>query len=145
MHWSWLAKRRGALHDMDEALALARALRDEATVADLLGGRARRMPLPAAALSELTHALESTATPRSVTEALERYASIRPASRDAWEALASAQERRREFAAALGTRLEIARRFGRSVVNSVAAAKLQWALGRRGEALAELQRAPRTS
>src|SRR5205814_2318986 len=69
-----------------------------------------------------------------------RYASLRPASRDAWEALASAQERRREFAAALGTRLEIARRFGRSVVNSVAAAKLQWALGRRGEALAELQR-----
>ena len=140
LHWSWLAKRRGALHDMDEALALARALRDEATVADLLGARARRVPLPAAALSELTHALESTATPRSVTEALERYASLRPASRDAWEALASAQERRREFAAALGTRLEIARRFGRSVVNSVAAAKLQWALGRRGEALAELQR-----
>jgi tetratricopeptide (TPR) repeat protein len=139
LHWSWLAKRRGAPHDVDEALALARALRDEFAVADLLRTRARRMPLPAAALSELTHALESTAAPGIATTALERYASMRPADREAWEALASAQERKREFTAALGTRLEIARRFGASVANSVAAAKLHWALGRRGEALAELQ------
>ncbi|HYY51301.1 MAG TPA: tetratricopeptide repeat protein, partial [Myxococcales bacterium] len=138
-HWTWLAKNGGSIHDVDEALTLARALRDEAAVAALLQIRSRAQPLPAAALSELAHALESTAAPRSATAALERYVALRPASREAWDALASLQERRREFEAALQTRFEIARRFGRTLSNELAIAKLHWAVGRRADALAALK------
>jgi tetratricopeptide (TPR) repeat protein len=138
-HLAWLAKRRGALHQMDEALALARAVRDEAAVADLLQARARRELLPAPALSELEHALESTAAPGSVTAELQRHVLARPGSSEAWESLASAQERKRQFAGALATRLEIQRRFGVTPINALAVAKLQWALGRGGDALAELE------
>lgn len=140
LHWTWLAKHGGSLEDVDEALALARALREESATAELLRIRSRIEPLSPAALAELTHALESTAAPRTVMAALESYAGSRSQSRDAWEALASAQERRRQFAAALATRLEIGRRFGGGLGHSLAVAKLQWAIGRGAEALAELQR-----
>jgi tetratricopeptide (TPR) repeat protein len=137
-HWTWLA-RRGDAQGVEQALQLARAMRDEAAVAELLTLRSGRELLSEAALAELAHALESTAAPRSATSALERYAATHPANALAWQGLAAAQERRREFAAALATRLEVARRFGRSLLNSVAVAKLQWAVGNAGGALAELQ------
>jgi tetratricopeptide (TPR) repeat protein len=138
-HSIWLA-RRGDRPGLEQGLALARALRDETAVAELLALRSRRETLSGGALEELAHALESTAAPRSVTAALERYATTHPGSAAAWEGLAAAQERRREFPAALATRLEIARRFGHTVVNSVAVAKLQWAVGDPAGALTVLQR-----
>ena len=136
-HLSWLA-RRGGISDIDRALGVARAMRDSAAVTELIELRARRAPLSAALLAELADSLESSAPPRTALDALQNYAASHPKDRTAWEGLATAQEERRDFAAALATRKEIDRRFGGTVAGAVRSARLSWALGRSADALAQL-------
>jgi len=140
LHWTWLAARRAAPGALDQALSLAKALRDDAAIVQLLRLRGRKEPLPLAAVAELAHALESLEAPRDAIAALREYAATHARSREAWEGLAAAQERRREFADALRTRQEMGRRFGPRLSDALAIARLLWALNRPGEALDGLVR-----
>jgi tetratricopeptide (TPR) repeat protein len=139
-HWMWLARHGNAFDGVDQGLPLAKALRDEAAVAELLTLRSRRQPLSPDSLAELADALDSSGPAGSADLALQAYAAAHAESPIAWEALAALQERRRDLPEALATRMEIERRFGSSLSSSVRVATLHWAIGRPDRALAELQR-----
>ena len=138
-HWTWLA-RHGAPDAIGQALPLARGVGDEGAVAQLLTLQSRSGSLPPASLAELADALDSSGPPRSAALVLERYAAVHSRTAAAWESLAEAQERRRDFTDALATRTEMERRFGASLANSIRVARLRWAVGDAGGALRELER-----
>ncbi len=135
-HWMWLA-RRGDTAGLAQALQLAHALEDDAAVAELLTDQARRRPLTEMPLAELASALERLGLPDRAVAVLED-AARRSDSDATWEQLAAFHERRRDLPAAIAVRTELAQRRGPSLSGSVQLAKLQWAAGRSGAALAEL-------
>jgi tetratricopeptide (TPR) repeat protein len=139
-HWMWLARHGNSFDGISQGLLLAKSLRDEAAVAELLTLRSRRQPLSPDSLAELADALDSSGPAGSADLALQAYATSHAASPIAWETLAALQERRRDLSDALATRMEIERRFGSSLTNSVRLATLHWAIGRPDRALAELER-----
>ena len=139
-HWMWLVRHSRAVQAaVDRALPLARALEDHAAVAELLGREAEDGPLSPEALAELARAFEHLGPSGRAVAALEEQVHRYPGSESAWEELAAAHERADDLEGALAARQQIAGRFGESRAGSMRLARLQWALDRPADALAELR------
>ncbi|MDX8407410.1 MAG: tetratricopeptide repeat protein, partial [Mariprofundaceae bacterium] len=133
--WQWLVEHRHERHDMQRALALAKALNDYAAVDRLLARAASDYGLTEAQASNLAWVQERLGNPRQSEQARMAYLKRSPNDRAAWEELATIREYLGKLSESADTWKEIERRFGRNETSVLQRARMLAASGRPEEGL----------